>query len=256
MLNKPLVSIIMPAYNAEKYIENAILSILAQTYSNWELLVVDDCSTDSTKKILKKFSKIDSRIKPIYREENSGKPSITKNSAIAYVQGFYVAFLDSDDLWIETKLEKQLALIIKDDFALCYTGGFLIDKDSHIMGNFIPKYKDGSIFNNMLLRYEINNQSVLIKREIFRKFNEDITIGEDYNLYMHIIYNNKVCSVKEKLIKYRVHSQSITKSKTKDLSEGTIFTLKELNNKYNIFFKYPFSFIVCWAKAIRFKILH
>jgi hypothetical protein len=105
----------------------------------------------------------------------------------------------------------------------------------------------------MLKRYEINNQSVLIKKECFRKFNENLTIGEDYNLFMDIVYCYEVCSIKEKLVKYRIHSNSITKSKTKDLSEGTFFTLKELNKKYKIFLKYPVEYMYCWLKAMRFK---
>ena len=252
-MNQLLISIIMPAYNVEKYISDSINSVILQSFRDWELLVVDDCSTDNTKNIIEKFVDRDDRIKLISRDKNGGKPSIAKNSAFKYIKGDYIAFLDSDDLWLETKLEKQLKLIKKDNFTLCYTGGYLIDENSKEIGSFLPKYNNGFIFKNMLRRYEINNQSVMIKREVFRKFNEDITIGEDYNLFMEIVLNNKVCNIKEKLIKYRVHGSSITKSHKKDLSEGTLFTLSELNNKYSIFYKHPLSYIYCWLKAIRFK---
>jgi len=254
-VNNPLISIIMPVYNVESYISDSIDSVLRQTYKNWELLIVDDKSTDNTKEIIKEFSKKDSRIKSIFREHNGGKPSIAKNSAFEYIKGEYIAFLDSDDLWLESKLEKQLKLIKKDNFALCYTGGYLIDENSNEIGSFLPKYQNGFIFKKMLARYEINNQSVVIRSDVFQKFNEEITIGEDYNLFMEIVLNYKVCNIKEKLVKYRVHKNSITKSKSKDLSEGTLYTLYYLNSKYNIFSKYPLSYALCWLKAMRFKVM-
>lgn len=250
-----LVSVIMPAYNAEKYIGEAIESVIEQSYQNWELLIVDDCSSDKTKEIIENYTSKDRRIKSIFRTINGGKPAIAKNSAIEFVQGSFVAFLDSDDLWTEQKLEQQINMMKNSQYALCYTGGYLIDEDSREIGEFIPKYKCGNIFKYMLQRYEINNQSVMIKKEVLREFNEEITIGEDYNLFMDIVYNHKVCSIKEKLVKYRVHSGSITKNKSKKLFEGTHFTLKQLNNKYGIFKSYPLRYMYCWLKAKRFQFI-
>lgn len=253
-MTERLVSIIMPAYNSERFIAEAIQSVINQSYQNWELIVVDDCSRDNTREIIEKLASQESRILSVYRNKNGGKPSIAKNSAFDFINGSFVAFLDSDDLWLPDKLQKQLEIIEQDyDFGLCYTGGYLIDVEGIEIGSFIPKYKFKNIFNKMLFRYEINNQSVMIKRELLSKFNENITIGEDFNLFMNIVYCHKVCNVKEKLVKYRVHPSSITKSKNKDLSEGTLFTLQELNKKYNIFKKYPFAYIFCWLKSIRFK---
>lgn len=244
----------MPAYNSEKYIAQAIESVINQTHTNWELLIIDDFSTDGTKEIIEKFSLNDDRIQPIFRKENSGKPSIAKNSAFEFVRGDYIAFLDSDDLWLPDKLEKQLQLMQHYEYALCYTGGYYINENSVNIGHFLPKYTNGNIFRNMLLRYEINNQSVLIKRSFFAKFNEDVTIGEDYNLFMNIVLNHKVCNIKEKLIKYRVHTLSITKNKTKDLSQGTLVTLAELDKKFNILKKYPLPYFISWLRASRFKL--
>lgn len=250
----PLVSIVMPAYNNEKYLPYAIESVINQTYSNWELLIIDDCSTDETKEIIKTYSSKDNRVKPIFRETNSGKPSIAKNSAFELVSGEYIAFLDSDDMWLPEKLAKQLKVMQGDDYALCYTGGFYINECGENIGHFLPKYNNGKVFKNMLYRYEINNQSVLIKKAVFVKFNEKITIGEDYNLFMSIVLTHKVCNIKEKLINYRMHTHSITKNGTKDLSEGTLFTLSEMNKKFNIRRNYPLAYFVSWLRAIRFKL--
>lgn len=253
----PLVSIIMPAYNAEKYIEYSINSVIEQSYKEWELLIVDDGSKDKTKEIIKVYSELDNRIKPLYSKTNSGRPSIAKNKLFEYVNGDYIAFLDSDDLWLKTKLEKQVdAMENNRKYGLCYTGGFFINENNQKISSFLPKYKNGNVFSKMLRKYEINNQSVLIRKELFKKFNENIIIGEDYNLFMNIVFKNNAYVFKEKLIKYRIHSNSITKSKTKDISDGVIFTLKELNKKYKIAYKYPLSYSVCLINAYRNKILN
>lgn len=254
MMNNPLVSIIMPAYNVEKYIASAIESVIHQTYQVWELLIIDDGSSDHTRDIILLYAQQDSRIKPFFHAENSGKPSIAKNTAIEHVRGSYVAFLDSDDLWIEDKLEKQILFLEKNTFMLCYTGGYYIDEDDVILKEFLPQYPDGYILKYLLCRYELNNQSVVLKTEVLQKFNEAIIIGEDYNLFMHIAAQYPLCSLKEKLIKYRVNKYSITKHKEHDLSQGVLITLHELHQSYAIKYKFPLCSMVCWLNAMRHKI--
>ena len=144
------------------------------------------------------------------------------------------------------------------NYMLTYTGGYWIDENDNEIKKFLPKYKCGNILASMLKRYEINNQSVVIRKtvltETLMKFNEDIVIGEDYNLFMNIVAKYEVCNIKEYLIKYRVHGKSITKNGKSDLSDGTLKTLKELNLKYNIKMKYPLYYFISWLKAIRFKL--
>ncbi len=257
-MSSPLVSIIMPAYNTEKYVECSIQSVVDQTYENWELLVVDDCSTDRTKSIIQKLSKSDCRIKPVFNNFNSGTPAKAKNKVLPLIQGDYVAFLDSDDMWLKDKLIKQILLMENNiQYGLTYSGGYLIDESSHEINTFLPKYKCGNTLHKMLGRYEINNQSVIIREEALQAigglFNEDIVIGEDYNLFMNILAKYEVCNIKEYLIKYRIHSDSISKNKSVDLSDGTLKTLKELNAKYKIKKKYPIYYFISWLKAVRFK---
>ena len=249
----PLVSVIMPAYNAKKYIHEAIESVINQTYQNWELIVVDDCSTDGTKKIIETFACQDERIKPIYIDKNGGKPSIAKNFALRHVVGKYIAFLDSDDIWILNKLALQVKIMEENiQYGLCYTGGYWIDEFGNEIKKFSPRYSNGYLLKNMLQRYEINNQSVMITTKALNDtiglFNESITIGEDYNLFMHTVAKYEVVSIKKYLIKYRIHNNAITKSK-KRVSDGVLVTLKELN----LFRKYPMYALVTYLKAIRFK---
>lgn len=118
-----LVSVIMPAYNAERFIKESIDSVLAQTYKNWELIIVDDCSTDNTESIV--YSYNDSRIRYMRNEKNLGA-ALTRNRAIKEARGRYIAFLDSDDLWMPEKLEKQIAFMQKQTLAMSYTPYYII----------------------------------------------------------------------------------------------------------------------------------
>lgn len=113
-----LVSIVMPNYNCEKYLKATIESVLAQTYTNWELLFVDDCSTDNSLEIVRSYA--DSRIKILQNEQNSGA-AISRNYALREAKGRWIAFLDSDDLWKPEKLEKQLAFMVENNYDFTYT---------------------------------------------------------------------------------------------------------------------------------------
>lgn len=118
MENKGLVSIVMPSYNAEKYIKDSIESVLNQTYPYWELLVVDDCSTDSTMEIVRRFN--DDRIKIFKNDVNSGA-AVSRNKALREAKGKWIAFLDADDIWLPSKLEEQLDFMVTNDYAFTYT---------------------------------------------------------------------------------------------------------------------------------------
>ncbi|MFJ8119879.1 glycosyltransferase family 2 protein [Bacillus mycoides] len=137
IVDNPLISIIIPTYNAEKFILYTINSVKEQTYKKWEMVVIDDCSSDATIKIVEEQKRLDQRIRIIQLENNSGA-AIARNRGINHAKGKYVAFLDSDDLWLPEKLEKQLAFMQKNDIAFSFTGyqimnqaGVLTDKVVH-----------------------------------------------------------------------------------------------------------------------------
>src|SRR5258706_12531894 len=111
MQNRDLISVIMPAYNAEKFITQSIQSVIAQTYSNWELVIVDDGSTDNTKEIVSGFQKTEPRIKYIYQP--NGRQGKARNTGIEHAAGEWIAFLDAEDILIPAMLEKQFALMKK-----------------------------------------------------------------------------------------------------------------------------------------------
>lgn len=125
-----LVSIIMPSYNASKYIVASIKSIQAQTYTNWELIIVDDCSTDNTVEIINGFK--EQRIRLFMNDKNSGA-AISRNKALREAKGRWIAFLDSDDVWLSDKLEKQLDFMKKNGYAFTYT-----DYRIQLNGEWLP----------------------------------------------------------------------------------------------------------------------
>jgi glycosyltransferase involved in cell wall biosynthesis len=145
-----MVSIITPAYNSEKYIAETILSVLAQSYQNWEMIIVDDSSTDKTAEIISSFKEKDSRIKYIYNSTNKGS-AYSRNVALQKAKGKWIAFLDSDDLWHPKKLEKQIEFMKKNNYHFSYTNYCEIDENSKEKGILISGPK--TITEKMMRAY-------------------------------------------------------------------------------------------------------
>lgn len=131
-----LVSVIMPSYNCGKFVEDAIRSVQAQTYQNWEIVFVDDSSTDDTVKIVYALKEKDSRIRLFRNVGNSGA-AVSRNHALREARGKWIAFLDSDDLWEPTKLEKQVKFMVENGYSFSYTNYQEIDEDSHVTGTIV-----------------------------------------------------------------------------------------------------------------------
>ena len=136
-----IVSIVTPTWNCAVFISETIRSIQTQTYQNWELIISDDCSTDNTKKVIEPYLQKDSRIKYICNDKNSGA-AITRNNALKVAKGKWIAFLDSDDLWMPDKLEKQLKFMVEHNYHFSYTSYSEINEQSEETGKLIsgPKH--------------------------------------------------------------------------------------------------------------------
>lgn len=160
---KGLVSVIMPAWNAEKYIGRSIESVQAQTYTNWELIIADDCSTDGTRELVRRYKKQDPRIRLICRKKNGG-PSRAWNSAFRYMRGQYVAFLDSDDLWIPGKLQDQLEFMKKNDCGFSFGNYDWIDSSDQPLGKTI-RVPGVQTYEDMLKNTVIGTLTVILDRE-------------------------------------------------------------------------------------------
>ena len=127
------VSVIMPAYNNEGFISQSIKSVIKQSYTNWELIIVDDCSTDNTYAYAKKFSECDERIFVYQLEANSGSPSAPRNFAMSKSTGDYLAFLDSDDIWLEEKLEVQISYMVSESVDFSYSSFDIVNSEGRFL---------------------------------------------------------------------------------------------------------------------------
>ena len=210
-MNEPKISVIMPAYNAAAYIEAAIRSVMAQTFGDWELIVVDDCSKDETVQVVTALAAEDGRIHLICRDENSGGAAVVRNQAIDVARGEYVAFLDSDDIWLPNKLERQLSVI--GNHALCYTSYAIMDATGN---QSRPDYivPEKVTFESLLNENVIGCSTVLMRREL-AKF-ETKYFHEDFILWLSVLRDgNTAIGCPEVLTKWRLIETSRSFNKFK-----------------------------------------
>jgi len=236
-LKDKLVSVIVPTYNRGCFIRETINSALNQTYQNFEIIIIDDGSTDNTKEIIKSFN--DNRIKYVF-QKHSGLPASSRNTGIKIAKGEYIAFLDSDDLWFPLKLEKQIKAIERNpDKLLISTNGIIFPSIFKI--KFLSLNKDKEIFFKELLKKNIIiNSSVLMKKNLVNKIgflDENIILksGEDHDYWLRILnYKDKsILILKDVLIKYRDHTQSRVSQYKK-----SNFFLRRYKKKAYIYKKY------------------
>ena len=208
-----LVSIITPTYNCGKFIEETIESVLKQTYQNWEMIIVDDCSNDDTKEIVEKYIKQDNRIKYHLLEVNSGA-AVARTKAMELAAGEYMAFLDSDDLWVEDKLERQLSFMKKNGYGFTCTNYEQINEVG-ISLNKVIKTKTKTNYNGVLLSCPVGNSTVMYNVEKLGKFIvPNIRKRNDDALWLQILKKEKyIHGMPNVLMKYRVRTNSISSNK-------------------------------------------
>lgn len=197
------VSIIIPTFNRAKKLESALVSVIGQTYENFEILVVDDGSTDNTKEVVDSFS--DNRI-IYFKKPNEKHPSIARNYALEYVKGDYVAFLDSDDSWKKDKLEKQVRFLEgSPGYVYCFTQASGIQNgDRTLVSGWFP-IKSGKIFNSLLFRNFVVTSSVLVRSKDLleeKGFPENLKIAEDLDLWLRLSKRGKAQFIGEDLVDY------------------------------------------------------
>ena len=212
-----LVSIITPNFNSEKFISETIKSVLNQTYKNWEMIIVDDVSTDKSIDIITSFCKQDDRIQLHQLPVNSGA-AIARNKAIDLAKGNFIAFLDSDDLWLPKKIEFQLNCMLKNNYSLTYTSYEIINEEGNLT-NKIIKCKDKLDYNRMLYSNEIGCLTAMYNKNILGKiFMPEIRKRQDYGLWLKILKSEKYAfGLDTVLAQYRDRSQSISNNKVEML---------------------------------------
>jgi glycosyltransferase involved in cell wall biosynthesis len=217
MENMPLVSIITPLYNSERFIKETIMSVLTQTYTNWEMIIVDDSSTDNSVDIVKNLIAGDPRIKLIRLSKNSGA-DVARNTAIEAAQGKYVAFLDSDDLWHPEKLEKQIRFMEDNDYLLTYTYYEQMDTDGNYLGKIVTPPERVS-YNDMLKSNYIGCLTAVYNQDkLGKKYMPSIKSRQDYGLWLKILKEVPYAyCLSESLAYYRIVSGSVSSNKIKML---------------------------------------
>ena len=210
-----VVSIIMPSYNAARFIGESINSVLLQTYSNWELLIVDDCSKDNSVEVVRKFANIDKRVVLFSLEKNVGAAA-ARNVAIEHAQGQYIAFLDSDDVWDEYKLEKQLAFMKQYSYAFTFSNYYVMEENGKKTENIV-KVPSSLSYHQYLRNTIIGCLTVIIDRQQTGDFKMPlIKSSHDMALWLLIMKRGfKAYGLKDVLAGYRLVSTSNTAKKWK-----------------------------------------
>lgn len=213
--DESMVSVITPMYNSYRFIRDTIESVINQTYENWEMIIVDDSSSDGSIQVVEDYSKVDERIRLFVNEVNLGA-AVTRNKAIKLSKGKYIAFLDADDLWLPNKLDKQIAFMKVNGYSFSFTGYSLIDE------------KGGVIEKNNIMPSEVNyfktitNNKIGCLTVIFDKTNfEDymmpnIRKRQDLGLWLKLLRQCEIAyCIQENLALYRIRKGSISSNKLK-----------------------------------------
>ncbi len=207
-----LVSIITPSYNSSNYIAETIYSVINQSFTNWEMIIVDDNSTDNSIKIIQSFIEKDSRIKLIQFSKNSGS-AVARNKAIEIAKGRYIAFLDSDDIWISTKLERQLAFMQENNFPFTYTAYDKIDEKGKIFGHIGVSKKVN--YKTLLKTNIIGCLTAIYDTNYFGRVAMPlIRKRQDFGLWLELLKKTEYAyGLNESLARYRVCSDSVSSKK-------------------------------------------
>ena len=205
----PLISVVIPAYNAESYIQSTLDSVFNQTYQNIEVIVVDDGSNDSTQSILNAYP----HNVVVIKTENKGV-SHARNTGIDAAKGGWIAFVDSDDIWLPTKLEEQIISIGECQWSHCDSVYIGENQSGDVKRSDYSHIPRGNVFEELIVENFITTSSVLIKKSLlnqYGKFDETLACLEDWKLWIDIAHENPIAYCDKSLLEYRVYSGSTSR---------------------------------------------
>lgn len=210
----PLVSIVTPAWRAGRFVGETIRSVQAQDYGEWEMHVVDDCSPDDTAERVEQIARLDPRVRLIRQPRNCG-PAAARNAALEAARGRYLAFLDSDDLWLPGKLSRQLAFMAERDAALSFTEFRRINEDGSTVGRRVT-VPDTLSYRQLLCNTAIATSTVVVDRERAGEFRMKKTYYDDFAAWLEILRRGHLAhGFREDLMRYRVLARSVSRNKTR-----------------------------------------
>ncbi|MGI6745549.1 MAG: putative teichuronic acid biosynthesis glycosyltransferase TuaG [Firmicutes bacterium ADurb.Bin300] len=238
------ISVVMPAYNAESFIEDAVNSVLAQTFEDYELIIIDDCSGDNTYEMIEGFARKDSRIR-VYRNEKNSGVSFTRNFGISVARYKWIAFLDSDDMWRPKKLEKQLELLKEHPNAIItYTGSSFIDFEGTPFSYNLPAVPVIT-YKELLKHNLLSCSSVMVKKDVIKRIKmAHDKMHEDYSAWLQILREYEYAfGINEPLLVYRISKNSKSANR-----------IKSARMIYNSYRYVGYNFIIAALLMLRYSI--
>ena len=225
----PTVSINLCCYNSEKYLEETIQSICSQTYKDWELVVINDGSTDETEIIIKEY--INQGYPIIYCWQVNHGLGYSRNEALKRSQGKYIAFIDHDDIWLPDKLEKQISLFNGNpEIDFVYSNYYIMKNNQKIIA-LKRKQPTGYIFENFLYHYPVALVTAILRRKALARsnieFDENLHLSEEYDVFMRLLYKSRAGYIKDPLAIYRVHPQMTSVTRMFDYYTEGLYILKK-----------------------------
>ena len=212
-MHNELVSVIMPMHNSAKYVGEAIASVIAQTYPHWELIVIDDVSTDNSCDIVRQCQAQDSRIHLLFNDNHTGRPSSPRNVGVKHAKGHYIAFLDSDDIWFPEKLQQQIPLFENEKVAIVYSNYEKMDEDGH-RANRVVKAPSYATYRSLLSGNVIGNLTGIYDKEKVGKVEFLDIHHEDYVLWLSILKKGFIAqNTHTTTAAYRILKSSISSNK-------------------------------------------
>ena len=235
MMSNPKISVLMPAYNAEKYIAEAIESILNQTFKDFEFIIIDDCSTDGTYSIIQRYAKRDDRMIVLKNEKNL-KICETLNKGIEIAKGKYIARMDADDWSYPDRLEKQFKFM-EENPEIGISGGTMevCDEKMKVLNQRKYNLSDEEIRKKIFRYSPFSHPLVIIKKDILDKasfYDHDLVYAEDYDLYFRIGNFSKFGNLKDVILKYRMLENNSTSEKLKEMELKTLKIRKKAVKEY------------------------
>lgn len=249
------VSIIIPCYNAEKYIEETIKSVLNQTYKNWELIIVNDGSTDNSATILNQYLKKDNRIQLI-NKDNSGV-SDTRNKGLEKAKGEFITFLDADDVWHKENLEKKIVFFTSMNYDVVYSYCQLIDEESKPINKILKGENNLQIADFLSLKANYNTapSGIVFKKEVLYKidgFDVNLSNNADQDILIQSLANGfKIGVIPEVLWDYRIHEENMSKN-VRVLEKDSLYLFQKCNNQqlfHSFWFKQKCFATLCYLLA-------
>lgn len=258
----PLISVLMLSFNHDRYISDAINSVLNQNFRDLELIIIDDCSSDNSRRIIEAHQKDDYRIKAFFHRKNMGMAK-TANECILKATGKYISFLDSDDLWVKSKLEKQVAILNSNDNLIVWSEGEIINADGFPTNETFTQLnlasdakKSGDIFEILLNHNYIFMSSLIFKRDFATKimFDRRLKYLNDQKFVAQLAKEHEFYYIEEPLVKYRVHGKNSILTDEKNWSVDRInlsnFFLNEYGKQISKKTKADLLFTIGWSYSL------